>query len=181
MPHCERMKRCFMAVILAVVTALAGGCKPASSPAPVAPASGGLLLPTNAQPRLPTIKLYLGAQEMVTEIARTEWQQHCGMMFRTNMAENEGMIFLLPYPMQASFWMKNCTLPLSAAYIDAEGTILEIHKLEPGDTNPVVAATGNIVYVLETPQGWFQRNGVATGAVITTEKGSLAKTFSGKE
>ena len=137
-------------------------------------------MPTNAQPRLPTIKLYLGPQEMVTEMAETERQQMCGMMFRTNMGQNEGMIFLLPQPMQASFWMKNCPLPLSAAYIDPEGTILEIHALQPEDTNPVMATAHNIEYVLETPQGWFQKNGVTTGAVVRTEKGSLAETFSGR-
>jgi uncharacterized protein len=161
------MKRSFMALILAALTALAGGCKPADG------------LPTSAQPRLPTIKLYLGAQEMTAEVAQTEQQQECGMMFRTNMGSNEGMIFLLPQPMRASFWMKNCPLPLSAAYIDPDGTIEEIHSLQPQDTNSVAAAAGNILYVLETPQGWFQRNGVTTGAVITTEKGSLAKTFPG--
>ena len=78
-----------MALCLAAATVLAGGCKPSSAPA----APNGPALPTEAQPRLPTVKLYLGAQEMVTEIARTERQQQCGMMFRTNMPENEGMIF----------------------------------------------------------------------------------------
>ena len=58
-----------------------------------------------------------------------------GMMFRTNLAENAGMLFVLPMPQQASFWMKNCPLPLSAAYIDPEGVILEIHDLQPHNTN----------------------------------------------
>ena len=174
LPHCERMKRCFIAWLLAAV--LAGGCKPSDAPV-AAPASGQLALPTEAQPRLPTIKLYLGAEEMITEIARTEQQQECGMMFRTNMPENEGMIFLLPYPMRASFWMKNCPLPLSAAYIDANGTIVEIHALQPQDTNSVVAGAYNIQYVLETPQGWFARHNITTGAAITTEKGPLKQVF----
>ena len=181
MPHCETVKRCLPAaiLILAAAVGLAGGCKP-NGTAPVALTSGAPWLLTNAQPRLPTIKLYLGAQEMVTEVAETGRQQMCGMMFRTNMGENEGMIFLLGQPMQASFWMKNCPLPLSAAYIDPEGTILEIHALQPQDTNAVLATAHNIQYVLETPQGWFQKNGVTTGAVVRTEKGSLAETFSGR-
>jgi uncharacterized membrane protein (UPF0127 family) len=172
------VKRCFIAWLFLAL--LAAGCKPSSEP-PAVSAPPQMLLPTEAQPRLPTIKLYLGAQEMTAEIARTERQQETGMMFRTNMPENEGMIFLLPYPMRASFWMKNCTLALSAAYIDPEGTILEIHPLQPGDTNSVIAAADNIQYVLETPQGWFERHGVTIGAVITTEKGPLAKMFSAKE
>ncbi len=159
---------------------LAAGCGRSNEPA-AAPAPGQMLLPTQAQPRLPTIKLYLGAQEMITEIARTERQQETGMMFRTNMADNEGMIFLLPQPMRASFWMKNCTLPLSAAYIDPDGTIVEIHALQPGDTNSVVANVDNVLYVLETPQGWFQKHGISTGAAVVTEKGPLAKTFWDKQ
>jgi uncharacterized membrane protein (UPF0127 family) len=172
LPHCGTVKRRFLALFLAALAGLAGGCKPAASDP---------LLPTEVQPRLATIKIYLGPREITAEVARTEWQQRCGMMFRTNIGENEGMIFLLPQPMQASFWMKNCPQPLSAAYIDPQGTIEEIHPLQPQDTNPVVATSGNIQYVLETAQGWFERNGITTGAVITTEKGSLGQTFWGKQ
>src|SRR5579862_9075552 len=100
------MKRSFITWLL--LAALAGGCKRSSAPV----AAPEMSLPAEAQPRLLTMKLYLGAQQMTTELARTEKEQECGMMFRTNMAENEGMLFLMPRPMRASFWMKNCTLPL---------------------------------------------------------------------
>src|SRR6516162_4103611 len=76
------------------------------------------LEPTQAQPKLQTTKLYVGTQEMIAELALTQIQQHTGMMFRTNMAENAGMLFPLPYTQRASFWMKNCPYHLSAAYID---------------------------------------------------------------
>ena len=99
------------------------------------------------------------------------------MMFRTNMAESEGMIFVLPMPQRAGFWMMNTILPLSAAYIDPDGQILEIHDLQPHDTNSVNAATDNIQYVLETPQGWFKRHNIREGTVIASEKGTLRKTF----
>jgi uncharacterized protein len=170
------MKRCFRTLWLVVAIGLATGCKPSAGTAPTA-ASVEPPLPTEAQGKLATIKLYMGAQEMNAEMALTPLQQETGMMFRTNMGENDGMIFPMPYPMHASFWMKNCPLPLSAAYIDKEGTIVEIHKLEAQDTNSVVASADNIQFVLETPAGWFQKHGVSTGTVITTEKGSLAKTF----
>ncbi|MDQ6632541.1 MAG: DUF192 domain-containing protein [Verrucomicrobiota bacterium] len=134
-------------------------------------------VPAQAQPKLSTIKLYLGPQEMVAETALTGEQMQSGMMFRTNMAENESMIFVFPYPQRASFWMKNTSLPLSAAYIDSEGTIQEIHNLQPHNTNPVVAHSENIQFVLETRQNWFQRNNVSTGTVIRTEKGTLKNTF----
>ena len=146
------------------------------SPAPAAPAFTPSI-PNQAQPKLPTIKLWLGAQEMNAELALNAGQMRTGMMFRTNMEANGGMLFVLPQPQQAGFWMKNCFVPLSAAYIDSEGTILEIHPLQPQNTNPVLSAAANVQYVLETPQGWFDRNQVSTGAMIRTEQGSLPETF----
>ena len=134
-------------------------------------------LPTRAQPKLPTVKLWIGGEEMVTEMARTGIQQQTGMMFRTNIPENEGMIFVLPYPQRAAFWMKNCPESLSAAYISADGVIREIRHLEKHDTNSVVAANDNIHFVLETKEGWFQRHNISTGVVVRTESGSLEKTF----
>jgi uncharacterized membrane protein (UPF0127 family) len=163
------MKRFWMFLLPLSGMVLLGGCR---KPAPGMPP-----LPTQAQSRLPTIKLWLGAQEMITEMALNDSQERTGMMFRTNMAENEGMIFVFPQPTRASFWMMNTLIPLSAAYIDPDGTILEIHDLKPQDTNAVVAASDNVQYVLETPQGWFQRNNVGTGSVIRTERGSLPATF----
>ena len=170
-------KQCWLvkSFVLAVVLSagfLAGGCKPAVDP-PLA----GPPLPTQAQPKLPTIKLWMGSQELITEMALSGREQQTGMMFRTNMAENEGMLFVFAQPERASFWMMNTLLPLSAAYISPSGEILEIHDLQPKDTNSAGATSDNILYVLETPQGWFTRNHVATGAIVTSEKGPLSKLF----
>jgi uncharacterized membrane protein (UPF0127 family) len=76
--------------------------------------------------------------------------------------------------------MKNCPLPLSAAYIDQEGVILEIHDLLPYNTNSVVASSDQVQFVLEANQGWFGRHHVTTGMVVRTERGPLAQTFLGK-
>jgi len=126
------------------------------------------------------MKLWLGAEELVTELALNGTQQQTGMMFRTNMAENEGMLFVFPIPHQASFWMMNTYVPLSAAYINPEGIILEIHQLEPLNTNSVFAASDQIQYVLETRQGWFDRHNVRTGMVVRSEYGPLKSTFTQK-
>jgi uncharacterized membrane protein (UPF0127 family) len=149
-----------------------------SAPAPIARDPGE---PTEAQGKLRTMKLWLGGSELEAELALTPAQVRTGMMFRTNMAETEAMLFVFGMPHQASFWMKNTPLPLSLAYIDPEGVILEIHDLEPFNTNSVSAGTGRIQYVLETTQGWFQRHDVKAGMVVRTELGSLRDTFfSGK-
>jgi len=92
------------------------------------------------------------------------------------MPENEGMIFVFP-PQRASFWMKNCPLPLSVAYLDSDGVIQEIHDLQPQDTNAVLSASDNIAYALETPQGWFQRHRVRPGMTVRSERGALRDTF----
>jgi uncharacterized protein len=156
---------------------LCGGCERAK-PQPVVTVDP--TEPTRAQPRLPTMKLYLGSQEMIVELARTAIQQRTGMMFRTNMDENTGMLFPMPQTEQVSFWMKNCPLPLSAAYIDPEGIIQEIHEFKPHDTNGVVSASNNIRFVLETPQGWFERHHIGVGVAVATDQGSLMTTFFGK-
>jgi hypothetical protein len=141
-----------------------------------APAPGSLAM-TNAQPKLPTLKLWLGAQELTAELATTPRQIATGMMFRTGLAEKEAMLFVFRFPHRTSFYMKNTTVPLSCAYIDSEGVIREIHDLQPLTEDPVEAASDAIQYVLEVKQGWFERNRVGVGTLVWTERGSLAQTF----
>ena len=133
--------------------------------------------PTEAQPKLRTIKLWMGTEELVTEIAASEKEVMTGMMFRTKMAENEGMIFIFAGPRQVAFWMRNTLIPLSCAYIDPEGVILEEHDMKPKDETPIPAASNRVQYVLEVNQGWFQRHNIAVGTQIRTERGTLAETF----
>jgi uncharacterized membrane protein (UPF0127 family) len=159
---------------LFLVVALLAGCEKNETAAPT-PIDN--LLPTQAQPKLPAIKIYLGAETLDAELALTEQQVQTGMMFRANITDSDAMLFVLPVPQHASFWMKNCPHSLSAAYISPDGVIQEIHHLEKNDANPVVAASNNIQYVLEVNDGWFQRRHIGTGTVIRTEKGSLAETF----
>jgi uncharacterized protein len=168
-----RMRTLVLAI--AMCGGCTGGCQKTASPA--AGPEAGPSLPTAAQPKLQAMKLWLGAEEMMAELALTAEQQQTGMMFRTNLAENAGMLFVFPVPHRASFWMKNCPLPLSAAYIDPEGVILEIHDLQPHNTNSVVASSDRVQFVLEANQGWFARHKVTPGMMMRTERGSLVETF----
>ena len=171
---CYGRAGCFFAIVL-----LLFGCKkPAETSAAAIPA--GESIATNAQPRLPAIKLWVGAQELSAEVARTLVQVQTGMMFRTNMAENEGMLFVFSSPYRTAFWMKNTVIPLSCAYIDGDGTILEIHDMKPKNETPIEAKSDKIQYVLEVNQGWFDRNKIATNMVVRTERGSLTETFFGR-
>jgi uncharacterized membrane protein (UPF0127 family) len=73
--------------------------------------------------------------------------------------------------------MRNCFVPLSAAYISPEGVILEIINMKPHDETGIPSQSANVQFVLEVPQGWFARHNISPGAVIRTDKGSLRETF----
>ena len=145
-------------------------------PAPVAPVAYRSDI-TAAQQKLATIKLFVGAVEMEAEQALTDRQIKTVMMFRKSMGENAGMLFVFKAPKQQGFWMKNCFVPMSAAYIDPQGRINEIVKLEPHNTNSVMSKSFQIQYVLEAPRGWFKKNGLGPGVTIMTPKGTLPQTY----
>ncbi len=162
-------------IVLVLAVALLAGCQKSADVAP--PPSVDDLLPKQAQPKLQTMKIYLGAEQLDAELALTAEQERTGMMFRTNIQETDAMLFVLPVQQRASFWMKNCPESLSAAYIGPDGVIEEIHHLEKNDTNAVEAAADNIQYVLEVKDGWFTRHNIGPSTVIRTEKGSLSETL----
>jgi len=129
--------------------------------------------PARAQPKLPTTKVWLGAQELRAEIAQTASQIATGLMFRTNLGPNEAMLFVFNTPWRASFYMRNTFLPLSCAYIDGHGVILEIHDMTPREETPIEAKSDNIQFVLEVRQGWFETNRIGPGTLVRTDQGSL--------
>jgi len=129
----------WFSLLVMVGCLLAAGCKKTGQSA-----TPKAWEPTEAQPKLQTVKLWIGAEEMPAEVAIRIKEIQTGMMFRTNLDENAGMIFVLPYPQRAGFWMNNCTVPLSVAYIDPEGKILEIHDMQPHDTNTIWAAADDV-------------------------------------
>ena len=170
------VKRIHFLPLLLAAGWLAGCAKSSPADAPVAAAPDDNL-PKQAQPKLRTMKIYLGAETLAAELALSPKEEQTGMMFRTNIQETDAMLFPLPYPMRASFWMKNCPESISAAYLTPDGVIQEIHHLEQNDTNVVLAAREDIQFVLETKEGWFTRHHIAPGTVITSEQGSLAEVF----
>lgn len=133
--------------------------------------------PGKAQPKLRTIKLWLGSEEVIVEQAIAAKEIETGMMFRENMEENEGMIFVFAQPHRASFWMRNTLLPLSCAYIDSAGVIREIRDMKPLDESPIEASFSDVQYVLEVNQGWFARHNISTGMAVRTEVGTLKETY----
>jgi len=171
----------WFALFMLILAGSISGCDKKSAPEPVPVATNSLETthhyPEKAQGHLQTVRLWLGSEELITEMALTPIQEETGMMYRTNMPENSAMIFVFEGPFRASFWMKNTVLPLSAGYIDPDGTLKEIYDLQPQDTNAVVAKEPDIQYVLEVNQGWFKRHHIEPGTLVRTEFGTLRETF----
>ncbi|MFK7855958.1 MAG: DUF192 domain-containing protein [Granulosicoccus sp.] len=118
-----------------------------------------------AQPQLPTIKLLVGGQPMVVEIASSANQRFMGLSFRRSMAEDAGMLFVYPQEQALTFTMRNTLIPLSIAFISKDLVVNEIHEMNvgPGQLFP---ARQKAQYALEVNQGWFAKNGVKPGAQL---------------
>lgn len=91
-------------------------------------------------------------------------------MHRESMEPNQGMLFVFESAGKQRFWMKNTLIPLSVAFFNAEGTLLEIHALYPQDQNPVESHADTIVMALEMNQGWFKKHDLSPGAKLDKEQ-----------
>jgi len=99
---------------------------------------------------------------MVVELAQTDREKRKGLMGRTELGENRGMLFIFDREQPLSFWMKNTLIPLSVAYIDGGGTIVDIQDMQPLDeTSHPSAAPAK--YALEANQGFFEAHGINVG------------------
>jgi len=102
------------------------------------------------------------------EIAVTPEERNKGLMYRKNLQDGEGMLFIFDKDEIMSFWMKNTYIPLSIAFISNNGKIIDIKDMYPHDTNSVKSSR-SVRYALETPQGWFLRAGVKEGDNVKIE------------
>ena len=123
--------------------------------------------PTEAQPKLPTTTLKIGSATVTAEIAADDNSRIMGLMFRKGLDKDHGMLFVMPRVGPVGFWMKNTFIPLSIAFIDAHGRIMEIHDLEPFNEKTVRSQFSNIAYALEMSRGWFSDNAVFPGTTIS--------------
>lgn len=118
--------------------------------------------PVKAQKELPAVVLRAGSVTVVAELARSQEEQATGLMFRKSLADGKGMLFVYEDDRRLGFWMKNTLIPLSIAYLAADGTIREIYDMEPQSLK-AVNSTRSVRYALEVPRGWFGRVGLAIG------------------
>jgi hypothetical protein len=118
------------------------------------------------QTNLPTTLLFLGTNELTAQIATDDASRERGLMSRTNLSENEAMLFVFPSPRSVAFWMKDTPAPLSIAYVGPSGRIFEIHDMKPFDETPIPSASSAVTYAIEVPRGWFLKHGVMAGSVV---------------
>ena len=120
----------------------------------------------SAAEALAQIELKAGTHKIIAEVAATEDSRTLGLMHRKKpLADNHGMLFVFTASGFHSMWMKNTYIPLSVAFLDESGTILNIADMTPLTTQAHTAA-GFARYALEMNQGWFAARGVRAGAKV---------------
>ncbi len=139
------MKKSIAAVLAAVAVAGAAAQEPQTS--------------------LPRVRLAAGMHQIDAQVASTTEQRMIGLMHRKEMPQHEGMLFVFEYPSQQCFWMKNTLLPLSVAFIDADGKIVNIEDMQP-QTLDSHCSTKPVKYALEMNLGWFAKRGIKPGMTI---------------
>ena len=118
------------------------------------------------QTTLPRVKLGAGMHRIDAQVAATQDQRMTGLMFRQDMPQREGMLFVFEYPSEQCFWMRNTLLPLSAAFVADDGTIVNIEDMAPM-TEDSHCSKKPVRYVLEMNKGWFAKKGIKAGMKLT--------------
>lgn len=111
---------------------------------------------------LPRVKLTAGMYLVDTQVAATPGQRATGLMFRRQMPPSEGMLFVFEQPDEQCFWMKNTLLPLTAAFVADDGTIVNLADMKPQTTDSHCSQKP-VRFVLEMNQGWFAQKGIKAG------------------
>lgn len=115
-----------------------------------------------AEAPLPVRQVKVAGHALRVEVAATIEQRMKGLMFREKLGANDGMLFVFDEPGYHAMWMKNTPLPLSVAFVDGAGAILNILDMEP-HTLDQHAAAGPAVYAIETNKGWFAKRRIKAG------------------
>ena len=115
------------------------------------------------QVNLPRVKLSAGMHQIDAQVAQTPAQRQIGLMHRREMPQHEGMLFVFEQPATQCFWMKNTLLPLTAAFIADDGTIVNLADMKP-QTEDSHCSSKPVRFVLEMNQGWFGKKNLKAGS-----------------
>ena len=143
----------YLIVLAALSLAVLAGCR--QEPLPK--------VPVTKESRPGRVQLVIGGARLWVEVAEDEAARSQGLMYRRQMPEDEGMLFVFEYPQPLSFWMKNTYLPLDIAFVARDGSILNILRMKPLDEDPRYLSQGPALYAIEANAGWFQSQGIKAG------------------
>ena len=118
------------------------------------------------QRNLPRVMLGAGMHQIDAQLALTPEQRQIGLMFRSDMPQHEGMLFMFDETAQQCFWMKNTLLALTAAFVADDGTIVNLVDMQPKTTDSHCSAKP-VRFVLEMNQGWFGKRAIKAGFRLT--------------
>ena len=118
--------------------------------------------PGRAEAPLKALQIKVAGHALRAEVAATVEQRMKGLMFREKLGANDGMLFVFDEPGYHAMWMKNTPLPLSVAFVDGEGRILNILDMEPHTLDQHMAA-GPARFAIETNKGWFAQRRIKAG------------------
>jgi len=118
-----------------------------------------------AQSPMPVMELKIGKHVLTAEVASNDPDRMQGLMHRRMLPENRGMLFVFTNVALHGMWMVNTWIPLSVAFIDESGTIVNIEDMQP-HTRDAHNAKKPVRYALEMNQGWFRKRGIGPGAKI---------------
>lgn len=128
------------------------------------------------QLQLPRVQLQIGMYQIDAQVAATHEQRAIGLMYRSDMPQHEGMLFVFEQAQVQCFWMKNTLMPLTAAFIDDDGRIVNLADMQPQTTDSHCSAKP-VRYVLEMKQGWFAAKQIRKGQQL---KSSLFQQLNSK-
>ncbi|MGH8551315.1 MAG: DUF192 domain-containing protein [Methylococcales bacterium] len=106
---------------------------------------------------------------VTVELALSEEEQACGLSFRDSLAADHGMLFVFPTDRIMTFWMKDTRIPLSIAFLETSGTILNILEMNPMDTTARYRSSAPARYALEMPAAWFAEHRIKPGDRVAIE------------
>jgi uncharacterized membrane protein (UPF0127 family) len=127
--------------------------------------TGSVQAQDQPQLNLPRTTLTAGMHLIQAQVAATPEQQAIGLMHRKDMPTSEGMLFIFERPTRQCFWMKNTLLPLTAAFVADDGTIVNLADMKPQTTDSHCSVQP-VRYVLEMNQGWFAKRGLTAGSKL---------------
>ena len=125
-------------------------------------ASGLPALAQTAQMNLPHTRLSAGMHLLDVQLAQTPQERQTGLMFRKDMPQHEGMLFIFEQPATQCFWMRNTLIPLTAAFVADDGTIVNLADMKP-QSDDSHCSLKPVRFVLEMNQGWFAKRNIQPG------------------